>query len=179
MSATQTRIHQTLDRSQNRRPAFLRYWHCENGFGKRCAGSRATNRLKNRDGSIRRQTAGPRMENDRGDDSLLLPGPAQRRLRPLRGMPAIVRLRRDAIGTLPVWHGKTHVRQLSSPLLPACAAGTGQGGDALRRPAHALAAPDFKPIPLAGRFPQSASSVSHSNTGAYRQERLPLHAVNE
>lgn len=64
-------------------------------------------------------------------------------------MPAAIGLRRHAIGTLPVWRGKTDVRELPGSLLSTRAARTGQGGDALRRAADVMGTSCHERAPLA------------------------------
>lgn len=136
-------------------------WRSENAGWKNHSGGPGSHRAGNQVGSFQQPAAGPRVENHRGDDSLLLPGSSRRREYPMPRVPATARLRGGTTGTLPVWSGEADLRQLSCPLLSEGTAGTGQSGNALRRATHVMATSHPEPDSLAGRLPQSArNSVS-------------------
>lgn len=72
------------------------------------------------------------------------------------GLPRVAGLRRSPAAPVPVWRGKTDLRQLSRSLLRARVAGAHPHGDALLRPAHALASPGACPAAHAGQPPRRA-----------------------
>ena len=56
------------------------------------------------------------------------------------------------IGPLPVWGGKTNLREMSGALLSTKLPGTNQGRDAIFRSAYDLASPVAKLAPYVGRM---------------------------
>ena len=102
------------------------------------------------DPALCRQASGPGMADDCGHGALLLPGPSRHPRGALPRVPGAAGLCRRAAGAVPVWAGEARLRQVSGALLSARPARAGQGGDAVCRPAHALAASAAVPAPLAG-----------------------------
>ena len=100
-------------------------------------------------------------------------GPSRCRRGPLPGVPGASGLCRRPAGALPVWVGEARLRQVPGPLLSARPARTGQSGDALCRSAHAVAASDSEPAPLAGWLSQGAGSGLSGGAAGY-SEQLPL-----
>ena len=97
------------------------------------------------------------MENDGGNGPLLLPRPAQSEGCALSGVPGFAGLRHAAAGSLPVWRGEAHLRQLPGALLSTRPARTDADGHAACRTPDALAASGFEHPALAGRFPPGAA----------------------
>ena|ERR1019366_9576384 len=106
------------------------------------------------------------MGDNGGDDQNPLPGSSWGDSRAVRGMPAAFGLRPGATGTLPVRRRKADMRPVPGPLLSARTTRAGQGGDALRRTAHALGTSGYEPAPLAGRVQTCADSVMPALSGA-------------
>src|ERR1035438_6246682 len=105
------------------------------------------------------------MATDCRDGRLLLRGPSRYQGDSLPGVSGAFGLCCRPVGAVPVWGGEARLRQMPGPLLSACSARTGQGGDALCRPAHVVAASDSEPAPLARWLPQGARGGLNGKRG--------------
>ena len=77
-------------------------------------------------------------------------------------MSTVFRLCRRAAGTLPVWHGKADVRQVSSALLPARTPRASSRHHALRRAAHVVEASADELAALVGQLSQGTCDLNSS-----------------